>query len=138
MLKVNQQITPDSLKRAWLDLGYQPADTVLESGQFSHRGGILDVWTPSETEPARLEFFGDEIDTIRAFNPATQRTTRNLNELLVTPAREVLPGKVAGLNLPEGIRLPENEVDEFYLPVVHQQHASLLDYLPQQFTGAGG
>ncbi len=130
MLKVSQQITPDSLKRNWLDLGYQPSDTVLESGQFSHRGGILDVWTPSDAEPARLEFFGDEIDTIRAFNPATQRTTRSLNELLVTPAREALPGKIAGLSLPEGVALPENEVDEFYLPVIHQQHASLLDYMP--------
>ncbi len=130
-LKVGQQITPDSLKRSWLDLGYQPADTVLESGQFSHRGGIVDVWTPSELEPARLEFFGDEIDTIRAFNPATQRTTRNLNELLVTPAREVLPGKIASLTLPEVITLPEGEVDEFYLPVIHQQHASLLDYMPR-------
>jgi transcription-repair coupling factor (superfamily II helicase) len=131
-LKVGQQITPDSLQRSWVDLGYQPADTVLESGQFSHRGGILDVWTPSEPEPTRLEFFGDEIDTIRAFNPASQRTTRNLNDLLVTPAREVLPGKIPGITLPEGVTLPENEVDEFYLPVIHLQHASLLDYMPQK------
>ncbi|RPJ41175.1 MAG: hypothetical protein EHM21_13555, partial [Chloroflexi bacterium] len=132
MLKVGQQITPDSLQRSWVDLGYQPADTVLEAGQFSHRGGILDVWTPSEAEPTRLEFFGNEIDTIRAFNPATQRTTKNLNELLITPAREVLPGKIPGITLPEGVMLPENEIDEFYLPVIHLQHASLLDYLPQK------
>jgi transcription-repair coupling factor (superfamily II helicase) len=46
LIKVNQVITPDSLKRVWVDLGYLPADTVLEPGQFSHRGGILDVWTP--------------------------------------------------------------------------------------------
>ena len=86
---------------------------------------------PRRPIPSRLEFFGDEIDTIRAFNPATQRTIKSLNDLLVTPAREVLPGKAAGLELPPGITLPENEVDEFYLPVVHSQHASLLDYLPQ-------
>jgi transcription-repair coupling factor (superfamily II helicase) len=128
LLKVGQEITPDSLKRAWVDLGYQPADTVLEPGSFSHRGGILDVWTPAEVYPARLEFFGDEIDTIRAFNPATQRTTKNLTELLVTPAREVLPGKASGIKLPEGVE----EVDEFYLPLVHAAHASLLDYMPQQ------
>ncbi len=132
LLKVNQQISPDALIRLWFDLGYQPADTVLEAGQFSHRGGILDVWTPSEPEPVRIEFFGDEIDTIRAFNPASQRTVRNLNSLLITPAREVLPGKVPGVDLPPGVTLPENEVDEFYLPVIHRQHASLLDYLPQQ------
>jgi len=132
LLKVNQQITPDSLQRSWVDLGYQPADTVLEPGQFSHRGGILDVWTPAEASPARLEFFGDEIDTIRIFDPGTQRTTRSLEELLITPAREVLPGKAASATLPEGVSLPEDEIDEFYLPVIHNQHASLLDYMPQQ------
>lgn len=132
LLKVGQQVAPDTLLRIWVDLGYESADTVVEPGQFSHRGGILDVWTASQSEPARLEFFGDEIDTIRAFNPSTQRTTRNLNELLVTPAREVLPGKVPGVTLPEGLTLPENGIDEFFLPVVHSQHASLLDYLPQQ------
>jgi transcription-repair coupling factor (superfamily II helicase) len=128
LLKVGQEISPDSLQRSWMDLGYQPADTVLEPGSFSHRGGILDVWTPAEPQPARLEFFGDEIDTIRAFNPGTQRTTKNLTELLITPAREVLPGKSSGFVLPEGVQ----EVDEFYLPMVHSAHASLLDYLPQQ------
>jgi transcription-repair coupling factor (superfamily II helicase) len=128
LLKLNQEISPDSLLRAWVDLGYLPADTVLEPGQFSHRGGILDVWTPSEPNPVRLEFFGDEVDTIRAVNPGTQRTVRSLDELLVTPAREVLAGKAAGLALPEGVE----DVDEFYLPVVHPSHASLLDYMPQK------
>ncbi len=137
ILKIGQSISPETLQRSWADLGYQPADTVVEPGQFSHRGGILDVWTPSDENPTRLEFFGDEVDTIRTFNPATQRTTRNLNEIVVTPAREVLPGKAAGVDLPEisGFGSRENgaiEVDEFFLPVVHAQHASLLDYLPTQ------
>ena len=133
-LKLNQQVSPDSLMRLWVDLGYLHADTVLEPGQFSHRGGILDVWTPAGADPVRIEFFGDEIDTIRAFNPATQRTTRSLNDLLVTPAREVLPGKAAGVELPESAMKDgvPGEIDEFYLPLVHTQHASLLDYLPQQ------
>ena len=135
LLKVGQTISPDALKRSWMELGYQPADTVLEAGQFSHRGGILDVWTSSEDTPTRIEFFGDEIDTLRAFNPATQRTTRTMKDLLITPAREVLPGKAAGLTLPALVNLPgemSGEVDEFFLPVVHAQHASLLDYLPQK------
>lgn len=127
ILKVGQQIAPETLQRTWMDLGYEAADTVLEPGQFSHRGGILDVWTPAETSPARLEFFGDEIDTIRVFNPATQRTVQNRKDLVVTPAREVLPGKAQGVALPEEVE----EVDEFYLPLFHAQHASLLDYLPQ-------
>ncbi len=141
IIKVGQLITPDSLIHTWLGLGYQPSDTVLEPGQFSHRGGILDVWTPADSDPTRIEFFGDEVDTLRAFNPATQRTARSLTELLVTPAREVLPSKAAGIALPvlahlsaagAPERLPTDEVDEFFLPMLHSQHASLLDYLPQQ------
>lgn len=132
ILKIGQTIAPDSLKRSWIDLGYQPSDTVLESGQFSHRGGILDIWTPSQIEPVRLELFGDEIDTIRVFNPATQRTTRSLQEFIITPAREVLPGKAAGLSFTPFEDQLSREVDEFYLPLVHPQHASLLDYLPQK------
>ncbi len=124
-IKVGQTTLIDTLKRGWVDLGYQHADTVLEPGQFSHRGGILDVWPPAEPYPARLEFFGDEVDTIRAFDPGTQRKLKSLEQLLVTPAREVLPGKAAGLNL------PDTEIDEFFLPLVHTMPASLLDYLPQ-------
>jgi len=125
MLKVGQSAGISGLKKAWVDLGYQHADTVLEPGQFSHRGGILDIWPPSEPYPARMEFFGDEVDTIRSFDPGSQRKLQNLEHLLVTPAREVLQGKAEGLNL------PVQEIDEFYLPVVHRMPASLLDYLPQ-------
>jgi transcription-repair coupling factor (superfamily II helicase) len=112
-LKPGLTIYPESLQRAWVEIGYQAADTVLEPGQFSRRGGLLDIWPPSEAYPSRLDFFGDEIETIRRFDPATQRTYQVLDLLLVTPAREILPGKAAGMNL------ASLEVDEFYLPVVH-------------------
>ncbi len=125
VIKLNQTISLDSVKRSWVEIGYQPVDIVLEPGQFSHRGGILDVWPPAEILPARLEFFGDEIDTLRQFDPASQRTVKNLERLLVTPAREVLPGYAAGMDL------PVQEVDEFYLPIVHPAPASILDYLPR-------
>ena len=125
MLKVGQTIAPETLLRTWVDLGYQAADIVLEAGQFSHRGGILDVWAPSEPYPARLDFFGDEIDTIRRFDPASQRTINSMDALLVTPAREVLAGKAEGLNL------QMQDIEEFFLPLVHPARSSLLDYLPQ-------
>jgi transcription-repair coupling factor (superfamily II helicase) len=90
-LRLGQQVTPDELTRTWVDIGYDYANIVVEAGQFSRRGGILDVWPPGEARPARIEFFGDEIDTMRAFDPASQRTVDALDVLTIPPAREILP-----------------------------------------------
>src|SRR5574342_80145 len=89
-LSVNQTIQPDVLLRNWAESGYQRVNTVLEPGQFSSRGGILDIWATSETMPVRLDFFGDEIETIRKFDPASQRTIEKLDSILITPAREYI------------------------------------------------
>ncbi len=126
LIHAGQSISQEALLKSWTEIGYQPEDTVLEPGQFSRRGGILDIWPPAEALPARLEFFGDEIDTLRCFDPATQRTVRNLESLLIMPAREVLPGKAVDL------AIPQQDVNEYYLPLVHPAQASLLDYLPRQ------
>ncbi len=126
LVKLGQTLPPENLLRAWVEIGYEPAEVVVEPGQFSRRGGILDIWPPSEPFPARLDFFGDELDTIRRFDPATQRTIQNLELLLVTPAREVLPGKL------EGVEMRGEDMEEFYLPLAHPAVASLLDYLPAQ------
>ena len=124
MVKPGQQVQPEGLTRSWTDSGYERVEVVLEPGQFSRRGGILDLWPPAEPLPVRLEFFGDEIDTLRHFDPASQRTVRSLDQVLVTPAREVLPGYAAG-------KVEPQELNEFHLPLVHPAVASLLDYLPR-------
>jgi transcription-repair coupling factor (superfamily II helicase) len=121
-LSANQAIQPDVLIREWSRIGYQRVNTVLEPGQFSHRGGLLDVWASIEANPVRLDFFGDEIETIRQFDPATQRTVEKLDSILVTPAREFLAE----------LQDPENPISEFHIPLLHSQPASLLDYLPQK------
>lgn len=121
-LSVNQTIQPDVLIREWSRIGYQRVNTVLEPGQFSHRGGLLDVWAPIESNPVRLDFFGDEIETIRQFDPATQRTVEKLESILITPAREFLSD-----TLDEQIQL-----SEFHIPLLHSMPSSLLDYLPQK------
>jgi len=120
-LKVGQTLQPESLLRSWTAAGYQRVDTVLESGQFSQRGGLLDIWPPAEPFPARLDFFGDEIESIRRFDPAAQRTIEKLDSLLVTPAREFLADS------PD-----RSDVSEFHIPLLHHLPATLLDYLPQQ------
>src|SRR6266487_4329479 len=73
-----QKVQPETLARSWVEIGYQRVNTVLEPGQFSRRGGIMDMWAPAQKLPVRLDFFGDEIETIRRFDPATQRTVENL------------------------------------------------------------
>src|SRR5438093_10798273 len=74
---------------AWLfDLGYDPVTEVSEPGTFSRRGGIIDIYPASAEQPARVELFGDEIETLRAFDPVTQRSQTSLEELIVLPARE--------------------------------------------------
>src|SRR5438105_5757007 len=74
---------------AWLfDLVYEPVTAVNEPGTFSRRGGIIDIYPASAEQPARVELFGDEIETLRAFDPVTQRSQAPLEELIVLPARE--------------------------------------------------
>ena len=120
-LAAGQNAQPDALARSWVEIGYQRINTVLEPGQFSRRGGIMDIWTPAEKLPVRLDFFGDEIETIRRFDPASQRTVENLESILITPAREfIATGDKDG------------EFSEFHIPLLHPQPASLLDYLPQK------
>src|SRR2546427_2291639 len=70
------------------DLGYEPVTEVSEPGTFSRRGGIIDIYPASAEQPARVELFGDEIETLRAFDPVTQRSQSPLDELVVLPARE--------------------------------------------------
>ena len=124
-IRINQQVNPEDLRRNWVEIGYEPVDVVLDHGQFSQRGGILDVWTPADAYPARLEFFGNEIDTLRQFDPTTQRTVRNIDQLAVTPAREYLINK-----LPEGYE-PAGVVDEYLIPIMHPAPSTILDYLPK-------
>ena len=70
--------------------GYERSDVVGDPGSFAIRGGILDVWVPLERFPARLEFFGDEIERMRVFDPDTQRSLRDIQQLRVHPVRETI------------------------------------------------
>ncbi len=137
-LTVGQSVQPDTLLRSWVEIGYQRVNTVLEPGQFSRRGGIVDIWALAEKLPVRLDFFGDEIDTIRRFDPATQRTVEKLESILVTPAREyIYRDAEIDIRTLEKETNPDDgtsniEVSEFHIPLLHSQSASLLDYLPQK------
>ncbi|MCP4359327.1 MAG: hypothetical protein GY796_15040, partial [Chloroflexi bacterium] len=89
--KLGQRIRLNEVVAQWVELGYQPEDVVEVAGSFSRRGGILDIFPPSSPCPIRIELFGDEIDSLRSFDPATQRSDKRLNVFIVGPATETLP-----------------------------------------------
>jgi len=80
----------DELARKLTAAGYARVPVVEDPGTYAVRGGVFDVWSPLDAQPARLEFFGDTIEKIRAFDPQTQRTIRELDELSLCPAREIV------------------------------------------------
>jgi transcription-repair coupling factor (superfamily II helicase) len=122
-LKPGQVIQPEELARKLFNLGYDSANIVTLPGQFARRGGILDIWPPADSRPGRIEFFGDEIDTLRRFDPSTQRTLQADDTLLLTPAREYL------VNIPAQSAM-QNPPSEFQIPLLHPSPATVLDYLP--------
>ncbi len=70
--------------------GYVRSDTVMEPGEYAVRGGILDLFPPGTVEPVRLDFFGDELESIRSFDPMSQRTTGRLDQFTLAPVSEVM------------------------------------------------
>ena len=156
VLRVGQVIDLEKSQANWRDIGYEAVSVVEDAGQFSRRGGILDIFPVSSAFPVRIELFGDEIDTMRRFDPATQRSISeagggDLQQVVITPAREALPGVAQEYSailedesLPEANSLPSWRDDladlrdglvfptlEFYLPQLFPHPASLLSYLPQ-------
>ncbi len=98
--RLDRELLLEALERCC----YERVETVVAVGQWSVRGGIVDVFSPSQASPARLEFVGDDIESIRLFDPTSQRSVVSLDELLVLPLA------------------PEDGADE--------HSARLLDYLP--------
>src|SRR5262249_30304561 len=94
VLTRGQVLSPATLAAQWLALGYEPSALVDAPGLFSRRGGILDVFPPGG-EALRLELWGDEIDTIRLFDPATQLSVQQLDSAAIGPALEVLPRQLS-------------------------------------------
>ena len=90
---VGQHLRREQLESYLSVNGYSRASTVMEAGDFAIRGGLVDVFPPSFDEPIRLDFFGDELETIRAFDVDSQRTTKQLKEVELAPVSEVFMGE---------------------------------------------
>ena len=90
-LRMGENYDLNELAETLTAAGYTRCDQVEGVGQFALRGGILDFFSPAHDRPVRCEFFGDEMDSMGLFDPATQRRTGNLKEAEILPAAEVLP-----------------------------------------------
>src|SRR5579859_6836368 len=151
-LQPGQEVDLTMMLEHLYNLGYEPTPEVEEPGQFSHRGGIIDLFPPTLPRPVRVEFFGDEIESLRTFDQETQRSLNPLNICIVGPAREAIPvrGPAAVKELAQlDSNILHRDAEErwkhdleelgkgrsfddiaFYLPYLHDQ-ATILDYLPR-------
>jgi transcription-repair coupling factor (superfamily II helicase) len=141
-------LLPMSGVTQWLELnGYTRAATVREAGDYAIRGGIVDLFAPGMADPVRLDFFGDTLESIRSFDPETQRTTEELRKLDLVPMAEFQlttdtirlfrTGYVAAFGaagpddmLYEAVSEGRRAAGiEHWLPLFHRQLATLFDYL---------
>ncbi len=122
-LRPGQRLDLHTLAAHLVTLGFEAVSIVTAPGQFTRRGGLLDVWPLASPVPVRLDFFGDELESLRCFDPATQRTSGKVEQLFIAPAREFL--------MPETWPA-EEPPDEFHLPLIHAASASIFDYLPSK------
>ncbi|MEM9950764.1 MAG: transcription-repair coupling factor [Chloroflexota bacterium] len=151
-LRVGDRYQLNQLIETWVALGYESTTMVVQAGTFSRRGGILDIFPMASRYPIRLEFFDDELDTLRRFDPSTQRTIESLKQAVIVPAREVLPQDMTQLanhladwftNHPiaDDVSTLQQDYDamlhgnsfphlEHYLPYIYENPNSLLDYAP--------
>ena len=91
-LRAGVEIDPHALAEILVNGGYERQDPVDEHGEFSLRGGILDVYPAGEASPVRIEFVGDAVESIRRFDPSTQRSIETLDQFQIVPVKETVEG----------------------------------------------
>ena len=92
-----ERLDIDAFLADLVSLGYRMEPLVQEAGEASRRGGIIDVLAPTAESPLRIELFGREIESLRLFDPATQRSAQNVEVAEFGPARELLANDVSAL-----------------------------------------
>jgi len=148
-IRVGDQIGIDDLRNRFIKAGYRRVDNVFEHGEFAIRGAILDVFPMGTNQPIRIDYFDDEIETLRTFDPESQRSLDPISSIDLLPAREfpltdtslrtfkaqwqeAFSHHSAGSSIykdidsgivPAGI--------EYYLPLFFDDTSTLFDYLPQ-------
>ncbi len=153
LIMVNEEFDREDLIEKMVFGGYAQTAIVEEPGDFSIRGGIMDIFSPVYSDPLRIEFFGDTVDSIRSFSAASQRKIKNLKEAIILPARETVLIKERIPLIISRIRQRASELDipvsdvrniisrinsegafpglESLIPLIYPSLDSLFDYLPE-------
>ncbi len=144
--RVGNEVAIRDIERYFSVNGYVRASTVSERGEFAIRGGVIDVFPPTADEPVRLDLFGDTLDAIRAFDPMSQRSTRQLSSVELRPVSEALVDEAAvsrfrtgfiarfGAATDDPLYVAISEGGrrggmEHYLPLFYERMETLFDYV---------
>jgi transcription-repair coupling factor (superfamily II helicase) len=138
VLEVGSDRPPDALASALVDMGYARADVVEHRGEFAVRGGVVDVFPGTARRPVRLEYWGDEIESLRAFVPATQLSTEKIARVDVPPVRELIPddalrahaGEVAAAHADRFADQLQRLADGLFVEGAETLAPFLFDHLP--------
>ncbi len=147
-LQVGQTLKMDDFRQQLLHAGYQASEQVYQPGQYAIRGSVLDLFPAGSSSPFRLDLFDQEIDSIRCFDPESQRSTGKVEKISLLPAREYPADEEALDEFRRAFRY-RFDVDmrrvtlyqdlrsgihpqglEQYLPLFYKETSCLLDYLP--------
>jgi transcription-repair coupling factor (superfamily II helicase) len=147
-LKVGQRLDLEAEKRRLESAGYRNVPQVMDPGDFAVRGGLLDVFPMGADEPLRVELLDEDIDSIRAFDPESQRSLDKVEAVHMLPGREVPMDEASIARVLATLR-ERFDVDtrrsslyqdlksglapagvEYYLPLFFERTATLFDYLP--------
>ncbi|TAL03872.1 MAG: DEAD/DEAH box helicase, partial [Porticoccaceae bacterium] len=148
VFRTGDRVNLDALRRTLEQAGYRAADTVYEHGEFAVRGALIDVFPMGAKQPIRLDLFDDEIESLRTFDPDTQRTIEKMTAIELLPAREFPLDKAAIRRFQDAWHLGFDSDPrrctlyqdvsqgsapggiEYYLPLFFEHTATLFDYLP--------
>ncbi|MGR3616679.1 MAG: transcription-repair coupling factor [Paracoccaceae bacterium] len=146
--RVDHRLDEDALRKFLVRMGFTQSPTVMEPGDYAVRGGIIDIFSPGESGPVRLDLFGDVLDGARRFDPATQRTTEKLTTVDLAPVSEVILDDAAITRFRQNYRIEfgaartddplyeavsagrKHQGIEHWLPFFHDKLETLFDYLP--------
>lgn len=144
-VRVGMTIDPKSMLKHFVEAGYERVDICEGRGQVTQRGGCIDIFPVTANYPVRIEFFGDEVDTMREFDPVSQRSVENKSIVFIPPATEIPLTRdmrqkgIAALRNKHNYELeteklraggiPDNALA--LLPIFSREEICLIDYLPE-------